>query len=252
MENQPSESLKNSFLELVALATIADMMAEIEENKLMIEQGLASLEKTFRIGLRAFFEIDAIKNQVFISSRFFISQRNENLNGEFDKINNIRQVAQKIVSTLNITKAKDHLNETYLLLTSNSFEEAKVTAERLFKEREQKQMRIKEITEEVEWRVSKKLKEPIVFEGDASWPLILLGSVSSKICNQYKKPTFILKIADSESRGAVRTPQGINGVDLMKSCSKLLITYGGHPRAAGFTVKNENMEKLRECLIKNL
>lgn len=50
--------------------------------------------------------------------------------------------------------------------------------------------------------------------------------------------------------GAVRVPSGMDAVQAMKSCQKLLMTFGGHAPAAGFTVKNENLEKFKECLIK--
>jgi len=231
LQDQLCESLKNNFLELVALATIADMMVEEKDNRIMIEHGLFSLENTFRPGLKAFFEKDTIKDNNILSTR---------------------QIAQKIISALNIVEVKDHLNETYLLLTSNSLEEAKIKVEELFKKREQKQLIVKEILEEIENRVFKKTSDPIVFEGDVSWPLILLGGVASRICNQHKKPAFIFRIGDKVSRGAVRTPQEVNGVDLMNTCSKLLETFGGHPRASGFTIKTKNIEKFKECLVKKL
>jgi single-stranded DNA-specific DHH superfamily exonuclease len=56
---------------------------------------------------------------------------------------------------------------------------------------------------------------------------------------------------EKESQGTVRTPAGINGVSLMKKCKKYLITFGGHAQASGFRVKNENVEKFKECLIDN-
>jgi single-stranded-DNA-specific exonuclease len=117
--------------------------------------------------------------------------------------------------------------------------------------RRQKQMEIKEITAEVEAKVFKKMQDLIVFEGDANWPLSLLGSVASRICRQYQKPTFLFRIKETESRGAVRTPAGVNGVEMMKKCAEHLLTYGGHAPAAGFTIKNENLEKFKECLLRN-
>ena len=234
LKNKLTDSLKKNFLELVALATIADTMPEEDENKIFIEEGLASLENSWRPGLRAFLKINTIRNQ-----------------------GTIRQTAQKIISALNAMDAthppprKDHLNQAFLLLTTGSSEEAEVLANDLLEKRYRKQIRIREITEEVEENVLKKLTTPIIFEGNSNWSLVLLGSVASKICHVYKKPTFIFKKGRIENRGAVRTPSGIDGVEAMKKCSKLLKTYGGHPQAAGFTIKNENSEKFKECLIKH-
>lgn len=229
LKNKMTDLLRKNFLELVALATLADMMPQEEENKIMIEEGLFSLENSWRPGLRAFFEIN-----------------------EFQNSGTIRMTAQKIISALNSMEVKNHSNEGYLLLTSNSLEKAKTIAKSLLEKRYQKQIRIREITDEVEEKALKKLDVPIIFEGDDSWPLTLAGSVASRICNLYKKPTFIFKKREIESRGAVRTPPGINSVKTMKKCSKYLLTYGGHPQAAGFTIKNENLEEFRECLIKHL
>jgi len=220
-----SESLKKNFLELVALATIADMMPQESENRIMIEEGLASLENSFRPGLKVFFT------------------------RQVENYGTIRQISQKIISVLNTAEVKNHLNEAYLLLTSGSIEQAEILAKELIEKGYQKQERVREITEEVEERIFKKIDEPIIFEGDSSWPLILLGSVASRTCNLHKKPVFLYKIGEIESPGTVRTPKGIDGVKAMGSCQKLLETYGGHPVAAGFRIKNKNLEKFKERLI---
>ena len=235
LKEKMTDALKNNFLELTAIATIADMMKEEGENKEIIEQGLISLENSGRPGLKAFFEINGIKNY-----------------------QSTRQIAQKIISALNITEpnsfslntGQSNLTDSYLLLTSESIEEAKTLAENLLEKRYQRQKRIKEIVEEIEERILKNAKEPIVFEGDVSWPLILMGACASQIFYRYQKPTFIFKKEEKESRGSVRMPLNLDAVEAMKSCSNLLLTYGGHPLAAGFTIKNENLEKFKTCLIK--
>lgn len=220
------QRLKESFLELAALATIADMMPQTNENKILIEEGLKSLRKTFRPGLKVFQEIDNLKYQ------------------------STGELVQKTISAMNSNERKENLNGIYLLLTSSDKKTAKVLAEDLLEQGYQRHREIREITIEVEGRVFKKTKEPVVFEGSSFWRLSLLGSVASRICQKYRKPTFIFKKKEKESMGAVRTPQGVSGVDAMKSCSKLLKAFGGHPLAAGFTVKNENLEKFKKRLMK--
>lgn len=221
-----SLNLKRNFVELVALATLADMMTESEENKTFVEEGLNSLETTFRPGLKAFFEIDSVKN--FPSTR---------------------QIAQKINSALNITAPQDHLNKSYELLTCPSLSEAKNLALELLEKAEQKKTKIREIVQELEERVSKQEKEIIIFEGDSCWPLALTGAIASKICYSYQKPTFIFKKGEEENQGAVRMPKGLNGVEALTACKELLITFGGHPPAAGFRLKNKDLEKFKECLV---
>jgi single-stranded-DNA-specific exonuclease len=228
LKDKFSDSLKKNFLELVALATIADMMPVESENKEMIEQGLSVLRDTWRPGLRAFFEIDEIKDA-----------------------ETIREISQKIIFALNLVEQRDRYPETYLLLTAGSLKEAKMKAEYLLAKREGRQQQVREIVEEMESRLAKKMKEPIVFEGNSVWLISLLGAAASRICRQHQKPTFLFKKQEKESRGAVRTPSGINAVEMMKKCSKYLLSFGGHAQAAGFVAKSENLEKFKECLIKS-
>lgn len=220
-----SENLKKSFLELTALATLADMMPVAEDNKIFIEEGLNALRNTFRPGLRVFFEI--LGDSTFI---------NNNL--------------QKIISALNTCEVVDNINQTYLLLTSASLEITKKIAQNLIDKSQKKQFQVREIVGAIERKIANKLTESIVFEGDSSWPLILAGSVASILCQKYGKPTFIFKKGENESYGSVRVPKEVNSVDAMASCSDLLITYGGHPPASGFRIKNENLERFKNCLIK--
>jgi hypothetical protein len=100
---------------------------------------------------------------------------------------------------------------------------------------------IKNIVAEVERRISQKSDQAVIFEGDPAWKLTLAGSVASIMCNKYSKPVFIFKKMDKESCGSVRSPKGTNSVDAMKTCSDLLLTFGGHANASGFRAKNENL-----------
>ena len=222
-----TKSLEGNFLELVALATLSDMMPEVEENEDFIKRGLISLENTWRPGLRAFFELEI-----------------------FENYNSTRALAQKINSVLNAGAVKNHLNEAYLLLSLSDIDKAKILIQKLVIKNFEKQTKVREMVEEVNQRIFEKIEEPIIFEGSNNWPLIGLGSVASKICNQYQKPCFVFKIEDKQSRGSVRMPQGLNAVEAMVSCRCFLKKFGGHALAAGFCFKNENLEKLKNCLIK--
>jgi single-stranded-DNA-specific exonuclease len=218
-----SGNLKNSFLELVALATISDMVPQINDNKLFIEEGLRSLKNTFRPALRAFLDIIG-EGQV--------------MSGEF----------YKIISALNAAESADFKNESYVLLTSSSNNICMELAQNLISKTTYKQIKIKEITEEVERRIAAAPSEQIIFEGDRAWRLVLAGPVASIIFAKYGKPTFIFKKGDEESCGSVRSSKEKNSVEAMKSCSDLLITYGGHPQASGFRLKNANLEKFKLAL----
>lgn len=219
--------LNDNFLELAALATLADMMPPIEENQILIAEGLMALSKTMRPGLKIFWKTDLI-----------------------EKSSSIRMMASKIISIFNTTESKNHLTESYVLLNTGDEKKAEEMIKDLIKKNEEKQRRLGEITWEVQERILKDVKSSLVFEGNEDWPLTFTGAVASRICRDFQKPVFIFKKEKSQCRGAVRTPKGLNSVKAMKSCSNLLETFGGHPLAAGFTVKNDNVDKFKKCLIK--
>ncbi len=218
-----SSQLRQSFLELVALATLADMMPQIEDNQILIEDGLSSLSSTFRPGLR-----------VFLKS--------------FDEQNlSPRELAAKIISVLQITEFEEHLTESYLLLSIQDEREAGRLLEVLLEKNTQRRQIIAALTEEISQKIALS-PSSIVFEGSAEIPHSSTGSLASRIKNKFKKPTFIFNSNQVLSRGSVRTPKGVNSLEALKHCHSLLEVYGGHSPASGFTVKNENLEKLKQCL----
>ena len=158
----------------------------------------------------------------------------------------------KIIYALNAAESVNFCNESYVLLGCSEScltgKKCKDLAQKLLDKNQYKQNQVKNIIQEVERRISKKHDEHIIFEGDPSWKLTLAGSVASTICTKYEKPAFIFKKMDKESCGSVRNPKGTNSVDAMKECHAFLLTYGGHAMASGFRIKNEHLDKFKNCL----
>lgn len=219
--------IKRSLLELVAIATLADMMPRINENKIFIEEGLSSLDYSWRPGINSFFKTDFLRGY------------------------NIIQRVSKIISILNVRDVENHLPASFRVLTSVSSEKTQELIKKLIEKSKFRKEKIEDICDEIAKRIQKR-NEAIIFEGDENWDFSLISPVASISSQKYKKPAFIFKKLKTESQGTVRVPPRIDSVELMKKCKKLLITYGGHPRASGFRIKNENLEKFRTCLIENL
>jgi len=213
-----------AFLELVALATLADQMPLQDENKKLVEEGLRALEYTQRLGIQVLKEIT-----------------------QYQEGNQI-DLFQKIIAPLNSSERRDHLTESFILLTTQSPKIARIIAQDLYQKSLEKKERINQILEEVEKRIQNSAL-PIIYEGDPSWPTVLIGIVASKLLQKYKKPTFLFKIQNEESICSARLPKGYDGVEALKYCSELLETYGGHPPACGCRLKTQNLEKFKEKLI---
>jgi single-stranded-DNA-specific exonuclease len=225
-ENNLPANLDTEFLELTGLATLADMMPQEQENQFYIEQGIYSLEYTSRIGLKVFSEISALKNL------------------------DINQLSRKIIGALNVSGIKDNKTGAYVLLSCNDFARAKNMAKKLLEKTRERQMKIKHATAEAGDRVLKNSDSGIIFEGDHEWKNVLIGAIASRICNKFKKPSFIYNKKRGMSIGAVRMPYGYDAVKAMDSCAELLISFGGHPPAAGFSIQNKNLKKFQTCLEK--
>jgi len=229
-----TENLRKNFLELTALATIADMMPKESENLEFINQGLKLLENSWRPGIQALMRVE-----------------------EFNQHSSLNQKIPKIISLLNVRDVAPNqefgagMPAPFRLLTSTSLEEAKKTVELLLEKNKVRKEKVRIIVTIVEEKIAKN-STPVIFEGGSFFEVELISTSASLICQKYQKPTFLYKKMEKESQGTVRTPTGIDSVALMKKCKKYLITYGGHPQASGFRVKNENLEKFKNCLIKNL
>ncbi len=223
LKEKMSPLLRKSFLELVALATISDMMPEVEENKEFIIQGLADIEKSERPAFKSLFFLIKLDN--FNSKRDWIS---------------------KINSVLNSSKMEGHTIAVYSFLTESDYEKAGIMAKELMADSEQKHREITALTDEIGQRI---LNGSLIFDGSPDWNIEYLGAVASRLCNRFERPVFLYQKYEEFSRGTVRVPKGMDAVKAMENCQELLVTFGGHPPAAGFTVENKNLERFKQCLL---
>ena len=221
-----SPMLKKSFLELVALGTISDMMIEEDENTSFIEEGLKGIEISQRPAIRAIFSILDPMN--FTSKRDMIS---------------------KVNSALNSAVINDYIPKTYLFLMESDFDKAVLIAEELMEESNKKQREVSSLTEELIDKISKEDKN-LIFEGSYFWKGEYLGAIASRLCNYFDKPVFLYKKGEETSRGTVRVPKGVDAVKAMEECKEHLMMFGGHPAAAGFTIDNKNLDLFESCLKK--
>ncbi len=218
--------LRKSLIELTALATMADMMPKEDENELFIEEGLDYLKDSWRPGIKALFSADFLQKY------------------------ELNQKVYKIISILNVRDVEQGFPSSFRLLTVSSEEKAREIILDLRKKNAERKAKIENTVLEVKKRLAMK-KGPIIFEGDYEWEYPLISSVASIVCREFAKPTFIYKMLESESQGTVRVPKDVDSVALMKKCEEYVLTYGGHPAASGFRIKNGNLEDFKNCLIKN-
>lgn len=221
-----SFAMKKSLLELAAIGTTADMMPRDEDNKEIVEEGLDGLENSWRPGIRAFFNLQ-----------------------ELERFPNVESKLQKMIAILNVRDVEDGYPASFRILSCESEREVMVIAQRLFQMHELRKQQREKLLDKVRGDILKKKDLPIVFEGGADFDYILLGALASIISQEEEKPTFVYKKMRGESVGSVRAASGEDTVEAMKHCKDYTITYGGHPQASGFRIKNANLTKFKNCLI---
>jgi single-stranded-DNA-specific exonuclease len=227
-------------LDLVALATIADMMPLLGENRTLVKYGLGVLAQTKRIGLQELMKVVRLNPMVTQPS----------VNGEPPLTNlDACTLGYILAPRLNVASRLIHANAAYQLLITESVEEAKEIAERLDVLNRQRQQLVNEIIKQVEKRLMEKDKmEKVIFEGDPQWPVGIVGLVASKISEKYHRPTFIFNLTNNEARGSARGIPNFDIIQAISQCATWLEDFGGHPGAAGLTVLRKNLDAFKKQL----
>lgn len=201
-------------LDLVAIATVADIMPLTGENRALTAFGLVVMRKTRRVGLAALIK-DARREGRSVDETF---------------------VAFHLAPRLNAAGRMNHASEAYqLLVTADPGEAARLT-ERLRAANVERQRSTEQILAGIFGRVPKP-PPPVIVLADAAWPTGVLGPVASKVAEAFDRPTFLLGRANGQLTGSGRSPGGIHLTELLRKVSELLLRFGGHADACGLTLK---------------
>jgi len=224
--NKWDAGIKKNIMELTALGTLADMMKISDDNEVFIKEGVPALINSPRPAFKAL--LDTIDKDEYSPNA----------------------IIRKIISILNITEIKNHIPQSYSFLTCSDKSLCKKFVQQLHKQNGERRLKVRNITEVIGEKVNEQWPVSVIFEGSKDYSLNMTGSLSSRICNRFKKPCFIFEKGDKISKGSVRTPKGLDSVKAMGQCSALLEVFGGHAQASGFTIKNKNLKKFKDCLLK--
>lgn len=207
-------------LDLVAIGTIADCAPLIGENRTLVKCGLIVLNKTKREGLRAIIKSAGIENR------------------KLDTFSIGFQIAPRI----NVAGRLRHAKMAYQLLTTRSKEEAKIIVRKLESTNRLRQKLTDRIILEAKQQVGVVSNQnKVLLAAKENWPAGLLGIVAGRLTNEFGRPALVIEKGPSESVGSARSIPSFNIIKAISRCSNLLLQYGGHREAAGFTLKNENI-----------
>lgn len=213
-----------SLLDLVALATIADVVPLQDENRLFVREGLSQISRGARCGLRALKQVAGVTRDCAVET-----------------------IAFKLAPRLNAAGRLDEASKGVRLLTTESEREAQGLAEELdqlnSRRRELEATILDKALMQVESRV---LPGGIVLYA-RGWHLGVVGIVAARIMERFHRPTIIIAVnEDGIGKGSARTVPGFDLYQALAGCRDLLIAFGGHPSAAGVTIREERLPEFAE------
>jgi single-stranded-DNA-specific exonuclease len=218
-------------LDMVGLATLADMVPLRNENRSLAYFGLKVLRKTKRPGLLKLF-------------------RHINLDPRTLQEDDI---TFSIVPKLNAASRMDSPMRAYELLSEIDEGQAGAKAMFLSKINDERKTLVATMMKTVKKTLSKseRIDRPIIVIGDPTWRPGVLGLVAGKIVDEYKKPAFVWGLEGGEViKGSCRSDGSINMVDLMMNLPDgTLLDFGGHSGAGGFSVAHKEIYFLEDRLV---
>jgi single-stranded-DNA-specific exonuclease len=218
----------DSFLDLVALGTVADIMPLRGENRYLVKQGLKLLNAMPRLGIRE------IITQAGLTP------------GKLDT----ETISWVIAPRLNTTGRLEHALPSYQLLMTDSAEEASKLSQWLEQKNAERQRLTTTVVADARERILKEGISPILIVGDEDYPTGLIGLAAGRLSEEFYRPAVVIKIGKQLSTGSCRSISEFNIVDALSQCRRLFSNFGGHPKAAGFTLPTRKLPSLKEALLK--
>ena len=215
------------YLEIVTLATICDIVPLVDENRIIVKNGLKLMKEGKNLGLRELIKVCGIETSKIGSSHIGYS------------------VGPRI-------NASGRLGYSYLgvqLFTTDIEEEAKEIANILEAKNIERQMIESKMYKEAEDVISSDERykdDKVLVIAKEGWQHGIIGIVASKLTEKYYKPTILLTIEDGEATGSARSIKGFSIFDALVDCKDLMNKFGGHEQAAGLAMDAENVDELRK------
>jgi single-stranded-DNA-specific exonuclease len=221
--------LLDSFLKLVAIATIADIVPLTGENRVIVQRGLAGLRQVNNAGLRALLGVSGLGSGVAPSSHQIAFQ-----------------IAPRINAAGRMASARDVID---LFLTDDEMRAAELAQQldSLNRERQQAEAEIVEsILAQCEASVIDDECAALVF-AESGWHLGVVGIVASRLVERFSRPVFVLSDANEDGcfAGSGRSVPGFHLLEALESMPELFRKFGGHKQAAGLTIEKGNLEEFR-------
>jgi single-stranded-DNA-specific exonuclease len=222
----------NGLLDLVALGLVADQMALVGENRILVKKGLERFNDRalIRPGLAALLEVSGLDRGFPVTT------------GDF---------AYQLAPRINACGRIGRVDSALKLLLTRDMEEARrlaAEADRTNCRRKEQDLLLKE--------QAISMAQPYVQRGDPglvlwsdTWHKGIIGIGAARLVEQYQLPVILISIEGEEARGSARSVPSVDVKAILDQCSAHLVRHGGHAQAAGMTLRERDLEAFRRSFL---
>jgi len=221
------EKQLTGLLDLVVLATITDLVPLVGENRFLVREGLRELNSSCRVGIQEMAKLAGLRL------------------GRLD----VDDISWIFGPRLNAAGRMDHASTSYRLLTTESSEEASRLALELEEKNARRQKLTNDVLSRVREKVASKPDRPVLIEADESYSVGVIGLVAGRLVDEFYRPAIIINVGPESCQGSGRSIPEFDLAAALEACRDLLVAFGGHPGAAGFTVARRNLPQLEQRIL---
>ncbi len=228
LDDKEPEQMLARYGDLVAVATVGDVMPLINENRSVVRYGLEMMKQRPRTGIGAILSCCGIERSALDSSR----------------------VSFGIVPRINAAGRMGSAMRAFELLLEKDMLAALKLAGEIDDENARRQAIEREITAEAIKKIEAcgyHHNRVVVVEG-ADWHNGIIGIAASRISEKYGKPAIVLSVDGDVAHGSGRSVSGFHLYNALKNCDRWLAKFGGHELAAGVSLATENIESFRKAI----
>lgn len=223
-----------NYLDLVALATSADMVPILDENRVLVHGGLDQLEESKSPGI----------HQLLVQT------------GLVGESLNVGKLVFGLAPKINAAGRMGDANRTVELLTTSDKTRAEELASILVRENKRRQLIQEDIVNDAIRLVHSQIdleNNKVVIIGAKGWHPGVVGIVASRIKDEFSRPAIVIAF-DKEGigKGSARSIPNLDLYEALSYAAKFLEGYGGHPMAAGLTVREDKFENFKSLFLRNV
>ena len=227
LKTRPIDFDLKSKLDLVALATVADIVPLRSENRTFVQRGAIEIRRSTRPGLKKLMEVSGVNGPILTDD-----------------------IAYRLGPRLNAAGRLSTAEKSLRLLLTESESEAAELAEFLDKQNRERQDVEKQIFVAAEEKIAKEFdasRDAAVVVWARGWHAGVLGIVASRIAHKYHRPAIVIGFDETGlGKGSGRSIEGLNLVQALTHCADKLEKYGGHEMAAGLTIHEKDVDLFAE------